>query len=252
MRRTTVLASIVLSLSFCAPAFSGSKVSQQLSQRLPELRFQGVTFGDAIEFLRDVSGTNMTVNWRALEAAGVSKDTPINIHLAGITLRKALDMVLNDAAGGDAITYFVDQGVIEITTRDIADHNMVTRVYPVEDLLMEIPDFTDAPSFSLDQSQSSGGGGGGGQPLGQGGGGGGQINVSNQLFQNANQNGQNNRNQGKTKAERAQDLVDLIQAIIYPDIWKDNGGTASIRYFNGMLVVTAPRSVQEAIGGEYD
>jgi len=180
----------------------------------------------------------------------VTRDTQINIHLAGISLRKALDMVLNDATGGDAVTYYVDQGVIEITTREIADHNMVTRVYPVEDLLMEIPDFIDAPSFSLDQSQNSGGGGGGGQPLGQGGGGG-QINVTNQLFQNANQQ-QTNRNQGKTKADRAQDLVDLIQAIIDPDIWKENGGTASIRYFNGMLVVTAPRSVQEAIGGEYD
>jgi general secretion pathway protein D len=255
MRRTPfmrfcVLALAVLSLALCAPVVSAGKVSQQLNQRLPELKFQGVTLGDAIEFLRDVSGTNMTVNWKALETAGVSKDTPINIHLAGITLRKALDMVLNDASGGDAITYFIDQGVIEITTREIADHNMVTRVYPVEDLLMEIPDFTDAPNFALDQSQNSGGGGGGGQALGQGGGGG-QINVTNQLFQNANQT-QNNRNLGKTKAERAQDLVDLIQAIIYPDVWKENGGTASIRYFNGMLVVTAPRSVQEAIGGEYD
>ncbi len=46
--------------------------------------------------------------------------------------------------------------------------------------------------------------------------------------------------------------MDLIEAIIDPDIWKDAGGTASIRYFNGMLVITAPRSVQEAIGGEYD
>src|SRR4051812_8164780 len=106
MRRTTVLlAFLVLSLGFCAPAFSAGKVSKQLSQRLPELRFQGVTLGDAIEFLRDVSGTNMTVNWKALESTGVTKDTPINIHLAGISLRKALDMVLNDASGGDAITY---------------------------------------------------------------------------------------------------------------------------------------------------
>jgi general secretion pathway protein D len=191
------------------------------------------------------------VNWKAVETAGVTKDTPINIHLAGITLRKALDMVLNDASGGDAITYYIDQGVIEITTREIADRAMVTRVYPVDDLLMEIPDFTDAPTFSLDASQQGQGGGGGGQALGQGGGGG-QIQVTNTVFQNANQQGQNGRNQGKTKAERAQDLVDLIQAIIFPDIWKENGGIASIRYFNGMLVVTAPRSVQDAIGGDYD
>ena len=79
-----------------------------------------------------------------------------------------------------------------------------------------------------------------------------QTQVTNQLFAGNSQQGQNNKNQGKTKSQRAQDLVDLIEAIIDPDIWKDAGGTASIRYFNGMLVITAPRSVQEAIGGEYD
>ncbi len=251
MRRTTMLAGLILSLALCSPAFSANHVRQQLAQRLPELRFQGVTLGDAVDFLRDVSGANMAVNWKALEGAGVTRDTPINIHLAGISLRKSLDMVLNDAGGGDAITYFVDEGVIEITTRELADKSMVTRVYPVDDLLMEIPDFTDAPTFSIDASQNQGGGGGGGQPLGQGGGGG-QTQVTNQLFAGNSQQGQNNKNQGKTKSQRAQDLVDLIEAIIDPDIWKDAGGTASIRYFNGMLVITAPRSVQEAIGGEYD
>ena len=33
------------------------------------------------------------------------------------------------------------------------------------------------------------------------------------------------------------------------EMWRDNGGTAAIRYFNGHLIVTAPRSIQEAIGG---
>lgn len=252
MRRTTILAGLALSLVLCSSAFSASPVRRQLEQRLPELKFQSVTLGDAIEFLRDVSGANLTVNWKALEGAGVTRDTAINMHLAGISLRKSLELILNDAAGGDALTFYVDEGVIEVTTREIADHKMVTRVYPVDDLLMEIPDFTDAPAFSLDSSQNQGSRGGSSQGIGQGGGGGG-AQASNQLFQNANQAGQQNQNnQGKTKAQRAQDLVDLIQAVVYPDIWKDNGGTASIRYFNNMLVVTAPRSVQEAIGGAYD
>ena len=36
--------------------------------------------------------------------------------------------------------------------------------------------------------------------------------------------------------------------MIQPDIWHVNGGLAGIRYFNGSLIVTAPRSVHEALG----
>ncbi|HSZ59162.1 MAG TPA: hypothetical protein VK797_26210 [Tepidisphaeraceae bacterium] len=253
LRRATIFAALALTLvlGFGPRTFGASLARQQLAQRLPELKFQGVTLNDAIDFLRDVTGANITVNWKALEAGGVTRDSMVNLHLSGISLRKALDLVLNEAAGGDSITYFVDDGVIEITTRDIADHQMVTRVYDVQDLLMEVPDFTNAPQFALDASQNQGGGGGGSGQLGQGGGSGG-ISVTNTLFSGGGQSLTQNRNLGKTKAQRAQDLVDLIEAVINPDIWKDNGGTASIRYFNGMLVVTAPRSVQEAIGGAYD
>lgn len=249
MRRTAFALAAALGLSVLAtavPARAEGVVSQQLSTRLPELNFQGVTLADAIDFMRDVSGANITVNWKALEGAGIARDAQINLHLNGITLRKAMEMVLTEASGGDTLSYVVDQGVIEITTRDLADHMMVTRVYPVEDLIMEIPDFTDAPQFSLDASQNQGNTGGGGSSTGgvsQGG-------VSNQLFTGTGVTG--NTLPVKTKEQRAQDLVQLIEAVVSPDIWKDNGGTASIRYYNGMLVVTAPRAVQEAIGGEYD
>lgn len=250
MRRTALfLAALGFSilLSAPAPARADATVNHQLSTRLPELNFQGVTINDALDFLRDVSGANITVNWKALEGAGMTRDAQVNLHLTGITLRKALEMILTEASGGDTLSYVVDQGVIEITTRDLADHMMVTRVYPVEDLLMVIPDFNDAPQFSLDASQNqgnSGGGGGGGQ------GGVTQGGVTNNIFGSGTTN--TNTEQVKTKAERAQELVELIEAVVSPDVWKDNGGSATIRYYNGMLVVTAPRPVQEAIGGEYD
>ena len=249
MRRIALaIAALGLSLVLWAPAARAGVVSRELSTRLPELNFQGVSFGDALDFLRDVSGANITVNWKALEGAGITKENPISLHLTGVSLRKAMEMVLTEASGGDTVTYVVDQGVIEITTRELADHMMVTRVYPVEDLLMIVPDFNDAPQFSLDAAQNSSGGGGGGGGLGQGGGGG--ANITNNLLGNGGQ--PTNAEVVKTKAERAQELVELIEAVVSPDVWKDNGGTASVKYYNGMLVVTAPRSVQEAIGGEYD
>ncbi len=55
-----------------------------------------------------------------------------------------------------------------------------------------------------------------------------------------------------TRAERAEELLSLIRETIYPDVWRDNGGTASIRMWRDNLVVTAPRNVHEAIGGTWD
>ncbi|HZK81658.1 MAG TPA: hypothetical protein VFC46_11335, partial [Humisphaera sp.] len=55
-----------------------------------------------------------------------------------------------------------------------------------------------------------------------------------------------------TREDRAKSVVDLIMAVIQPEIWQENGGKAAIRYWNGNLIVTAPRSVQEAIGGAWD
>ena len=43
-----------------------------------------------------------------------------------------------------------------------------------------------------------------------------------------------------------------IQAIISPEIWNTNGGPAAIRMWSGSLIVTAPRSVHEALAGYVD
>jgi hypothetical protein len=65
-----------------------------------------------------------------------------------------------------------------------------------------------------------------------------------------NNNTSNTSSQPKeTSDQKGQELVDLIKSVIRPSIWNDAGGPASIRYFNGKLIVTAPVSVHEAIGG---
>ncbi len=51
---------------------------------------------------------------------------------------------------------------------------------------------------------------------------------------------------------KANELVQLIVETVTPSIWVQNGGKGTIRFFNGNLIVTAPRSVHEAIGGPVD
>jgi hypothetical protein len=261
-RTRIILAAAMLALPLAAPSVAPAGPAAVakagrglLDQRLPEVKFTNVSLKDAIEFIRDVTGANIHVNWRAIETAGVSQDTNVNMHLREVQVRKALNLLLSEAGTG-TLAYYVDQGVIEITTKELADKDMFTRVYPIGDLIVEVPDFNNPPDLSLlatSTGGSSGSGGGsrsgGGGSGGYGGGGGGGGGGSGGLF-----GGKNNQNADKTKtrAERTDDLLALIRETVYPDIWRENGGPASIRYYNGSLVVTGPRSVHEALGGYWD
>lgn len=235
LARLTVVTVAMTVAFFTVPASAAPRSS--LDRVLPEMKFTGVTFGDAVDFVRDVAGVNIHVNWKALEAENVTVDTPVNIRLRSVTLRKVLNVLLSEASGGESLTYFVDQGVLEITTRELADKKVYTKIYPVEDLVTDIPEFTDPPSFNLqsttDQARNRGGGGGQGGIFGQ---------------SQQRQPGQLERGT-RTRDERGEELVQLITETVRPEIWSVNGGTASIRYFRGNLIVTAPRSVHDALGG---
>jgi hypothetical protein len=216
---------------FTASAAAQASARRSLNTILPELKFDNITLADAMDFLRDTSGANIHVNWRALEEIGIGKDTTINVRLRNVTLRRILRTILTEASSGSLLTYYIDENIIEVTKRELADQQMITRIYPVDDLIMDVPDF-EAPQFQIQATQTGrGGGGGGGQ----------------NLF--GDLNSQTDQRENMTRTDRAQQLIDMIQEIIQPDVWNINGGRAAIRFWNGSLIVTAPRSVHEALGG---
>jgi len=201
-----------------------------LAARLPSAKLDNVPFADAIGFLRDVAGVNVTVDWKALEGLNISRTTEINLNLHDVSAGKVLSLILSQAGPGDLLTYYIDQDVVEITTRAVADQKMITVVYYVMDLLQP----NDTFNYTI-QSIS-----GGTAQVGGSGGGGGTTTI-----------GQNNSNtsQNITMDTKAQALIKLIETVVRPEIWRDNGGPASMEFWNGNLIVTAPRSVQDAIGG---
>lgn len=237
--RLNILTLLVISLAAPSIAADASQ-SRLLNTRLPELRFDAVSLRDAIDFLRDTAGLNVHVNWQALEATGVAGDTQVSLNLRNVAARKALQMVLNEAAGDATLTYYVADNVVHVTTRAEADRQHVTRIYPVGDLLVEIPNFTNAPTLDIETGSGGGESGGGGGRGGGGGGGGGD------LFGAGGDAAGGDAPQ--TRAERADALIQLITSVIEPDVWQQNGGTASIVIFQDRLVVTAPRSVHQALG----
>jgi len=206
-----------------------------LGQTVRELKVDAVGLERVINYLRDVSGTNIVVNWNILEAAGVGKDTPISLQVRELTLRKMLQLVLDLASPQTQLTFTIDANVLQITSQEEADKVLIVKVYIVDDLVMTDNRTVTPPNFNLSEltksSSSSGGSGGSG---------GGSLfsDTSNTADANAD-----------TPEKRGQELATLIREVIRPTIWKENGGNATITYLSGKLIVSAPVSVHEAIGG---
>lgn len=235
MRRPMFFAGLVCLLMLSPRAMAAGNARAALETRLPEAKLTNVTLVDAIDFLRDIGGANILVDWRALDALNIGKETQINLNLHGVRLAKVLSLVLSEAAPGDLLTYYIDDNVIQITTRAEADKKLIVIVYNVEDILSQQEPFE--PLMITDTFLSQGG------PQVMGGTGG---NASSPTIYSGNSSTGTNT---LSKEDEAAKLIKLIETIIRPEIWRDNGGVANIEYFNGNLIVAAPRSVQEAIGG---
>ena len=107
-----------------------------LQHRIANLDFTDTSLKDAIEFLRDVSGANIHVNWRAIDRAGIDPRTKLNMHLRDVSMEKALNLVLNDSGNSEGeLGWGLDSGVIEISTAEMLQNINCIEIYNVRDLL---------------------------------------------------------------------------------------------------------------------
>jgi hypothetical protein len=119
-----------------------SKVDRQdiLDRQLPEVKFDGTPLKEAIQFLSEVSGARFSVDWDNLESIGVTRDTPVNVRLRNVMLRKAISTVLADAGShGQGQCHYdeTDDGAIAITSQDYFEKtNVVTVIYDVRDVML--------------------------------------------------------------------------------------------------------------------
>ncbi|MGN6367697.1 MAG: hypothetical protein ACTHN5_05505 [Phycisphaerae bacterium] len=201
-----------------------------LDEVVPDINVDNISISQVMDFLRNSSGANLVVDWSVLETAGVSKESPVTLQVRGLPLRKVLLLALDQASPTVPLSISVDQNVIEVTTQEASDRRLVTRTYSVADLLVPAPTI-NTPTLSLQQATQQGSNGGGG---GSG------------LF---NDSGYGSQQQQATATQVADQLIAVIKSMVRPTIWQDNGGTASISYFQGQLIVTAPLSVHQAIAG---
>ena len=98
------------------------------------LEFIETPLNSVIDFLKDQHDINIEIDTKALDDIGVGTDSPITRNLKGISLRSALRLMLKDLG----LTYVVKDEVLLITTPEEAESKLVTKVYPVGDLVIPI------------------------------------------------------------------------------------------------------------------
>lgn len=109
------------------------------------LEFNEMHLETVISFFRDVTGLNFHANWKALEAIGVDKDSAVSLNVRGVTIKRALDLVVDQLSTSDdrlqRVYWLADQGVITITSGEAL--NVVTPAVTLHigEALMDVPNF---------------------------------------------------------------------------------------------------------------
>ncbi|MEM7755461.1 MAG: hypothetical protein AAF297_07470 [Planctomycetota bacterium] len=201
--------------------------------RLP-VNFQDAALEDVLTFLGQFANLEQDVDWPSLEELGIDPEALVTLRLTNVPLETVYDRVLEKVSDPSAQAgWAVNDGVLTIASDDVLRRNTVLEIYDIRDLLIDVPNYDNAPEFDLNtifqQGGQGGGGGGGGQsPFGQG-------------------------QQDPLRADReelVEGLRDIIQSNVDPEGWEDLGGeTGTIQELNGNFVITNTPKNHRAITG---
>jgi hypothetical protein len=131
-RELTKLREQYKKVELARPGSEEKRIYDALDKTVDSLNFQETPLRDVISQLRDKFGIEIVPDTKAFEDAGLDLDsTVVTQNVANVSLRSALRLIL----GTVDLTYLVKDEVLRITTRDRAAETLITKVYPVGDLL---------------------------------------------------------------------------------------------------------------------
>ena len=84
-------------------------------------------------FLKEQHKIEIQLDTKALDDVGIGSDTPVTARVRDVSLRSALKLALRSI--DPAITFIIEDEVLQITTTEVADEKLVTRIYNVNKLL---------------------------------------------------------------------------------------------------------------------
>lgn len=110
------------------------RVRKSLSQPV-SLHFDSVPLVEVMAHIATQHAINVKVDDPGLADVGVTSNEPVTIHVDGIQLKSALNLILKPLE----LDYLIEDEVLQVTSRLRQQGDLKTRVYPVADLVVPIP-----------------------------------------------------------------------------------------------------------------
>jgi general secretion pathway protein D len=109
-------------------------------------RYQNTPLSQVADELSQLAGINIHLDPRGLSQEGWQSDTPVTITLnTDISLKSALNLILAPLH----LSYVIKDEVLQITSEQLRDGELVTFTYPVADLVIPIPNFVPSSNMGL-------------------------------------------------------------------------------------------------------
>ncbi len=114
---------------FPKPSAASLQVEKALGQQM-SIDFHGQPLADVMEWCEAKLKVPVILDLRALADAGIGGDTPVTKRLDDASAKTALSFLMEDLG----LRCVERDGVLVVTSPDVAETMLVTRVYPVADL----------------------------------------------------------------------------------------------------------------------
>lgn len=96
-----------------------------------QLDFDRVPLEEAIAALKAKHQIEIQIDRKALANSEMSPSATVTVHVKGVTLRSALNLMLGELD----LTWIIDNEVLLVTTPEVQNTKLITRVYDVADLV---------------------------------------------------------------------------------------------------------------------
>ena len=229
-----------------------AKLLQSLLYHKLTVNFDQTPARDVFDYLSTTLGVNLIARYSDDTIAhGIDPETPISLSVEDMHALAVLELALEQCATVEGCTWQLRNDFIEVGTKERLSTPTAReiRTYPIDELVFAPTRFNNAPTVGINHLYPGYGGYGGyahpysgrlsGGYGGYGGGYGGSVGPTT-LAPAADQR----------KAQRTQEIVNLITETIEPMAWTVNGGDwATIRYRDGSLIINAPDYIHRQIDG---